>query len=323
MYYSGCGRDGLTDGQKQRTLEVYEKLRMPYKGQLQQQGRWVQPQSQQPQGQQSQEVEAPQEEEPQEKEPQVKKPQEKEPQVKKPQEKEPQEKKPQEKEPQEKKPQEKEPQEKKPQEKEPQVKNPQEKEPQEKNPQEKGPQDQQPQDEQGDWRQKQIAQLQSRMKEAWDEYRHLDEERRQQIQQQIQQNVNDCLERVDQDYKQRGESLTASMQGQYNQLQADRQGMSEYLKQFSDRPEWIKEESNRQEEGFARQQKECEQQEGESRQNLKQGLQKDRGGCRQSGKEDYDQRLQRQGEWSKNYAEELRKAESRAQQIINDIMGMQ
>ncbi|KAM3522277.1 hypothetical protein NHJ13051_005767 [Beauveria bassiana] len=279
----GCKVDGLTDGQKQRTLDVYEKFRMPYKGQMQQMGRWVQPQSQQPKGQQAQEVEAPQEEEPQEKEPQVKKPQEKEPQVKKPQEKEPQVKKPQ----------------------------------------EKGPQDQQAQDEQGDWRQKQIAQLQSRMKEAWDEYRHLDKERRQQIQQQIQQNVKDCLERVDQDYKQRGESLTASMQGQYNQLQADRQGMSEYLKQFSDRPEWIKEESNRQEEGFARQQKECEQQEGESRQNLKQGLQKDREGCRQSGKEDYDQRLQAQGKWSKNYAEELRKAESRAQQIINDMMGMQ
>ncbi|EJP63247.1 metalloprotease 1 [Beauveria bassiana ARSEF 2860] len=181
----GCKMDGLTDGQKQRTLDVYEKFRMPYKGQLQQKGRWVQPQGQQSQEEGSQ-VEEPQEEE---------------------------------------------------------------------KPQEKKPQDQQPQDQQ-----------------------------RLQLNQKKEQNEKNCLNEVDQEYKQREKWLTKSMPEKFNQLQAERDEMWEWLEQYRQQPQysqWADEEWKRREEGFSGRKKEYEQKERGYWQDLKQDTQKGQKRCRE------------------------------------------
>ncbi|TQV91611.1 metalloprotease-like protein [Cordyceps javanica] len=51
-YDSNCGQLRLTDGQMRRTMDMFEQYRMPYKEEMQRQGRWEEPNHQPPQGQQ-------------------------------------------------------------------------------------------------------------------------------------------------------------------------------------------------------------------------------------------------------------------------------
>ncbi|EJP61389.1 metalloprotease-like protein [Beauveria bassiana ARSEF 2860] len=269
----GCEMDGLTDGQKQRTLEVFEKFRKPYKGQMQQKGRWVQPQGQQSQGQQPQEEEEPQEAEPQEEE---------------------------------------KPQEKKPQENEPQGNEPQEKE----------PEDQQPQDGQGDWRQKEVARLQSESKKRWDDFRREQDKYRQQLQQTDQQNGKNCFNQVEQDYKQREKSLKESMWEKYNQLQAERNEMWEWLEQYWQQPQysqWADEEWERREKDYAGRQKEYEQEERGYWQNLDQDTQEGQEWCKEEQRKANDQSQQDFRKWAEEYVKYLQDNDSRAQQYIDSL----
>ncbi|KAM3562246.1 hypothetical protein MY1884_001946 [Beauveria asiatica] len=317
----GCEVDGLTNDQILRTLDVYREFRMPYKQKMQQQGRWVQPQGQQPQEKKTQEKEA-QEKGPQEKEPQEKKPQEKKPQEKKPQEKKPQEKKPQEKKPQEKKPQEKKPQEKKPQEKKPQEKKPQEKKPQEKKPQEKETQDQQPQDKQGDWRQQEIARLQSKSDKAWDKFHREQANHRQQMKQTCQRSLDDCLDQVDQAYKRCGESISESMRKKYNQLEADRDGLRDWLERYRQQPQhrqWAEEEWNRQESDFAAWRQGYRQEERGRWQNLERDSRQNQQSCRRWAQAEEARGLRELEKWEKETVKILQDNDSRAQQYIDSL----
>ncbi|OAA34723.1 Peptidase M43, pregnancy-associated plasma-A [Metarhizium rileyi] len=54
----GCDVDGLTYGQRQRTMEVYRRHRIPYKQNMQQMGCWVQPHVEQPKNEEPKDQEA-------------------------------------------------------------------------------------------------------------------------------------------------------------------------------------------------------------------------------------------------------------------------
>ncbi|KAM3505991.1 hypothetical protein MY11210_007729 [Beauveria gryllotalpidicola] len=242
----GCEVDGLTDGQIQRTLEVYRKFRMPYKQQMQQHGRWVQSEDQQPQDQQ----------------------------------------------------------------------------PQDQQPQDQQPQDQQPQDEQGDWRQQQIARLQSESNKAWDNFRREQAKYRQQMQQTGQRNLNDCFNQVDQKYKQRGESLIESMREKYNQLQAARNGLWKWLERYWQQPQyrqWAEEEWNRWENDFAGRQKDYEQEERGYWQDLERNSQQSQQSCRQWAQGEEARSLRELNKWEKESVKILQDNDSRAQQYINSL----
>ncbi|KAM3497400.1 hypothetical protein MY10362_009250 [Beauveria mimosiformis] len=237
-------------------------------------------------------------------------------------EKEKQEKEKQEKEKQEKEKQEKEKQEKEKQEKEKQEKEKQEKEPHEKEQQDQQPQDQQPQDKQGDWRQQQVARLQSESNKAWDDFRREQAKYRQQMQQTGQRNLNDCFSQVDQDYKQRRESINGSVREKYNQLQADRNGLWKWLEQYRRQPQhrqWAEDEWNRQEKEFAGRRQGYQQEERGYWQDLERDSQKRQESCRQWAKEQQASGLQELKKWEEEYVKVLRDNDSRAQQYINSL----
>ncbi|KAM3458972.1 hypothetical protein MY3296_000119 [Beauveria thailandica] len=272
----GCEVDGLTNDQILRTLDVYREFRMPYKRQMQQQGRWVQPQGQQPQ----------------------------------------------EKETQEKKTQEKEPQEKETQEKETQEKGPQEKETQEKETQEKKTQDQQPQDEQGDWRQQEIARLQSKSNKAWDKFHRELANHRQQVKQTGQRSLDDCFNQVDQEHKRRGKSISESMRKKYNQLEADRDGLRDWLERYRQQPQyrqWAEEEWNRQESDFTARRQGYRQEERGKWQDLERDSRQNQQSCRRWAQEEEARGVRELEKWEKESVKILQGNDSRAQQYINSL----
>ncbi|KAM3428238.1 hypothetical protein NHJ13734_008677 [Beauveria thailandica] len=224
--------------------------------------------------------------------------------------------------PQEKETQEKETQEKETQEKETQEKEPQEKEPQEKETQEKETQDQQPQDEQGDWRQQEIARLQSKSNKAWDKFHREQASHRQEVKQTGQRSLDDCFNQVDQEHKRRGKSISESMRKKYNQLEADRDGMRDWLERYRQQPQyrqWAEEEWNRQERDFTARRQGYRQEERGKWQGLERDSRQNQQSCRRWAQEEEARGVRELEKWEKESVKILQGNDSRAQQYINSL----
>ncbi|KAM3552114.1 hypothetical protein ARSEF4850_007539 [Beauveria asiatica] len=199
---------------------------------------------------------------------------------------------------------------------------PQGQQPQEKKTQEKETQDQQPQDKQGDWRQQEIARLQSKSDKAWDKFHREQANHRQQVKQTGQRILDDCLDQVDQAYKRYGESISESMRKKYNQLEADRDGLRDWLERYRQQPQhrqWAEEEWNRQESHFAAWRQGYRQEERGRWQNLERDSRQNQQSCRRWVQEEEARGLRELEKWEKETVKILQDNDSRAQQYIDSL----